>query len=83
MKLYVGNLVYNMTESELKDLFSPFGEVVSVRIMTDQYTRGSLNFGYVKMSNSVEGLTAMEMLNGEPINNRHIVVKSVESAKIN
>lgn len=83
MKLYVGNLVYNMTESELKDLFSPFGEVVSARIMTDQYTRNSLNFGYVKMSDAAEGLEAMEMLNGEPINNRHIVVKAVQSAKIN
>jgi RNA recognition motif-containing protein len=83
MKLYVGNLVYNMTESELKDLFSPFGEVVSARIMTDQYTRNSLNFGYVKMSDPAEGLQAMAMLNGEPINNRQIVVKTVQSAKIN
>jgi RNA recognition motif-containing protein len=83
MKLYVGNLEYNMTESELKDLFSPFGEVVSARIMTDQYTRNSLNFGYVKMSDPVEGLEAMEMLNGEAINDRQIVVKTVQSAKIN
>ena len=83
MKLYVGNLEYNMTESELKDLFSPFGEVVSARIMTDQYTRNSLNFGYVKMSDQVEGLEAMEMLNGEAINDRQIVVKTVQSAKIN
>jgi len=51
--------------------------------MTDQYTRNSLNFGYVKMSDPVEGLEAMEMLNGEAINDRQIVVKTVQSAKIN
>jgi RNA recognition motif-containing protein len=80
MKLYVGNLVYNMTESELKELFSPYGKVVSARIMTDHYTRGSLNFGYVKMSNPIEGMTAMEMLNGEPINDRNLVVKAAHSS---
>lgn len=80
MKLYVGNLVYNMTESQLKDLFVPYGEVMGARIMTDQYTRQSLNFGYVKMSNSADGQTAMEMLNGENVNDRFIVVKAAHSA---
>jgi RNA recognition motif-containing protein len=76
MKLYVGNLIYNMTEAQLKDLFSPYGEVVSARIMTDQYTRQSLNFGYVKMSNASDGQTAMDMLHGEAVNDRHLVVKA-------
>ena len=79
MKLYVGNLVYNMTESQLKDLFSPYGEVESARIMTDQYTRGSLNFGYVQMSNQSDGQTAMEMLNGKTVNDRFIEVKAAPS----
>ena len=83
MKLYVGNLIYNMTDSELKDLFKPYGKVVSARIMTDQYTRGSLNFGYVKMSKSSDGQAAMEMLNGKNINDRFIEVKPVQTAKIN
>jgi len=80
MKLYVGNLVYNMTESQLKELFTPYGEVVSARIMTDQYTRGSLNFGYVKMSNPSDGHIAMERLNGETVNDRFLVVKAAHSA---
>ena len=80
MKLYVGNLVYNMTDSQLKELFKPYGEVVSARIMTDQYTRGSLNFGYVKMSNPSDGHIAMERLNGETVNDRFLVVKAAHSA---
>ena len=83
MKLYVGNLVYNMTEAQLKELFKPFGKVESARIMTDQYTRQSLNFGYVKMSKSDEGLTAMKELNGMTVNDRFIEVKPVQFAKIN
>ena len=83
MKLYVGNLVYNMTEAQLEELFKPFGKVVSARIMTDQYTRNSLNFGYVKMSKLAEGETAMEMLNGQTVNDRFIEVKPVQTAKIN
>ena len=80
MKLYVGNLIYNMTDSQLKDLFEPYGKVVSARIMTDQYTRGSLNFGYVKMSKSSDGQAAMDMLDGKPVNDRFIVVKAAPSA---
>ena len=80
MKLYVGNLIYNMTDSQLKDLFEPYGKVVSARIMTDQYTRGSLNFGYVKMSKSSDGQAAMDMLDGKPVNDRFIVVKAAHSA---
>ena len=80
MKLYVGNLVYNMTDSQLKELFTPYGDVVDARIMTDQYTRGSLNFGYVKMSNPSDGQIAMDMLNGETVNDRFLIVKAAPSA---
>ena len=72
--------MYNMTESQLKDLFKPYGKVESVMIMTDQYTRGSLNFGYVKMSKSSDGKAAMEMLDGKTVNDRFIVVKTARSA---
>jgi RNA recognition motif-containing protein len=75
MKLYVGNLVYNMTESELHDLFSACGPVVSVRIITDHFTRQSKNFGYVEMSTPGDSLRAVEQLNGKQINNRNLVVR--------
>lgn len=75
MKMYVGNLIYNMTEKELKNLFSPFGEVLSSRIVTDHYTRQSKNMGYVEMAVNEEGNQAVKELNGKKINNRSIVVR--------
>ena len=75
MKMYVGNLIYNMTEMELKDLFSPFGEVLSSHIITDQYTRQSKNMGYVEMAVREEGKKAMKKLNGAEINDRSLIVR--------
>ena len=75
MKMYVGNLLYNMTEKELKNLFSPFGKVLSSRIIIDQYTRQSKNMGYVVMAVKEEGKQALKELNGKKINNKRIVVK--------
>ena len=77
MKMYVGNLIYNMTEKELKHLFSPFGEVLSSHIITDQYTRQSKNMGYVEMAVKEEGKKALAELNGKKINDRFIVVRKV------
>jgi RNA recognition motif-containing protein len=75
MKMYVGNLIYNMTENELKNLFSPFGEVLSSLIIKDQYTRQSKNMGYVKMAVYEEGQKAVEELNGKEIYNRNLIVR--------
>ena len=75
MKMYVGNLIYNMTERELKNLFSPFGEVLSSLIITDQYTRQSKNIGYVKMAIHEEAKIAERELNGKKINDRYLVVR--------
>ena len=75
MKMYVGNLIYSMTEKELKNLFTPFGEVLYSRIITDHYTRQSKNIGYVKMAVKEEGKTAAEELNGKNINDRNIIVR--------
>ena len=75
MKMYVGNLRYNMTEKELENLFTPFGEVLYSRIITDQYTRQSKNMGYVKMAVKEEGKTALEELNGKTVNNNILIVR--------
>ena len=75
MKMYVGNLTYNMTEKELENLFIPFGEVLYSRIITDQYTRQSKNIGYVKMAIKEEGKKAVKELDGKIINNRILIVR--------
>jgi RNA recognition motif-containing protein len=74
MKLYVGNLSYQLTEDELNELFAPFGTVESVKIITDRETGQSRGFGFVEMSSQEEGENAMNELNGKEIESRALVV---------
>ncbi len=75
MELYVGNLIYTMTDSDLRTLFSSHGSVVSARIINDHFTRQSKCFGYVEMLNRDDGHQALKTLDGKNINNRPLVVK--------
>lgn len=79
MKLYVGNLAYNVVESELGELFSSFGHVEHVRIIKDHVTRQSKNFGYVIMRTREGGCQAMESMNSIMINNRNLVIREARS----
>ena len=79
MELYVGNLIYTMTDSELRTLFSSHGAVVSARIINDHFTRQSKCFGYVKMLHSKDGSQAMKTLHGKNINDRLLIVKEARS----
>lgn len=74
MKLYVGNLSYDISEIELKELFAPFGEVESVKIITDQYTGKGKGFGFIEMSTRSEGEQAISELNGREVKNRKLTV---------
>lgn len=75
MKLYVSNIMYNMTELELKNLFSPFGTVLTTHIVTDHYTRQSKNIAYVEMALADDCDRAIANLNGRKINSRRMEVK--------
>jgi RNA recognition motif-containing protein len=75
MNIYVGNLSWSMTEQDLLDLFTPYGEVASAKIVTDKFNNNrSKGFGFVEMSNDSEGQAAIEALNGTEISGRNIVV---------
>ena len=74
MNLYVGNLSYSTNESELKDLFTSYGEVESVKIITDRYSGQSKGFGFVEMSSRSEGEKAIAELNGIDFGGRQIKV---------
>ncbi|MBV4358125.1 RNA recognition motif domain-containing protein [Pinibacter aurantiacus] len=75
MNIYVGNLSWSMTEQDLLDLFTPYGEVASAKIVTDKFNNNrSKGFGFVEMSNDTEGQAAIEALNGTEISGRNIVV---------
>lgn len=73
MKLYVGSLPYNISESELTSLCAPFGEVVSVKLIMDQFSGQAKGFGFVEMATRSEGHKVMEGLNGKEYKNRTLV----------
>jgi RNA recognition motif-containing protein len=75
MNIYVGNLSWTMTEQDLADLFTPFGEVVSSKIVTDKFNGNrSKGFGFVEMTDDEAGRTAISQLNESDIMGRKIVV---------
>lgn len=77
MKLYVGNLSYATTDATLNELFSPFGQVESARVITDRDSGTSKGFGFVEMSNS-DASKAMGALNGREIDGRAIRVNEAK-----
>lgn len=74
MNIYVGNLSYGVTEESLKVRFGEFGEVSSVKIITDKFTGKSKGFGFVEMDDETAGKQAIEDLNGQVFENRNMVV---------
>ncbi len=74
MNIFVGNLAYEVTEDDLREEFSSFGEVTSVTIMKDKYTGQSRGFGFVEMPVLSEGQAAINGLNGKLLQNRQINV---------
>ncbi|KAK1423820.1 hypothetical protein QVD17_19129 [Tagetes erecta] len=70
--LYVGDLEWNVTDSQLYDLFNQLGQVVSVRVCRDLSTRRSLGYGYVNYANPQDAARALEVLNFTPLNGKAI-----------
>ena len=74
MNIYVANISFRASEGQLKDLFQQFGEVSSVKIVTDRETGRSRGFGFIEMPNDSEGATAIAQLNGVEFSERNLVV---------
>jgi len=74
MNIYVGNLSYGMSEDELRDAFAAYGDVASVKILTDRETGRSRGFGFVEMPNQSEGESAITQLNGKDLGGRALRV---------
>lgn len=64
MNIYVGNLSYNATDSDLRQAFEAYGTVSSCSVIEDRETGRSRGFGFVEMPNAAEGKAAIEALNG-------------------
>ncbi len=74
MNIYVGNLSWNLKDQDLANLFTPFGEVTSAKIVMDKFTQRSKGFGFVEMKTDEEAQAAIEKLNGSEVDGRNLVV---------
>ena len=75
MNMYVGNLRYNVKESDLRQVMEEYGVVESVKLITDRETRRSKGFAFVEMPESSEASNAIKELNGAEYAGRPMVVK--------
>jgi RNA recognition motif-containing protein len=74
MKLYVGNLPYNTSEDDLRTLFSQYGNVESVAVITDRDTGRSKGFGFVEFPDDSEAKNAIQALSGQQYGGRALTV---------
>lgn len=75
MNMYIGNLSYNVRESDLRDVMEEFGTVDSVKLIIDRDTRRSKGFAFVEMPEDSEAQNAIRDLNGATYEGRQMVVK--------
>ena len=73
-KLYVGNLAYGVTDSDLQTMFAPFGTVQSAQVIMDRDTGRSKGFGFVEMGSDQEAQAAIAALNGKEVDGRSLTV---------
>jgi cold-inducible RNA-binding protein len=74
VKIYVGNLSFDVNEEELREEFASFGKVESVNIITDKYSGRPKGFGFVEMPSVSEGQAAITALNGKTLKDRTLTV---------
>ncbi|MFZ3201850.1 MAG: RNA-binding protein [Candidatus Acidiferrales bacterium] len=72
--LFVGNMNFQTTESDLRALFEPFGQVARVHIATDRETGRSRGFAFVEMPNDADAAKAMAGLDGKDVGGRNLKV---------
>src|ERR1700676_2654133 len=77
-KLYVGNLTYNVNETDLEALFTPFGTVQSAQVIVDRDTNRSKGFGFVEMDTDAQAQAAIQGLNGNEHDGRNLTVNEAK-----
>ena len=78
MNIYVGNLAYGVTQDELREAFSAYGQVESANLITDKFTGESKGFGFVEMPNNSEADAAIKALNETPLKGRNMKVNQAK-----
>jgi len=74
MNIYVSNLSFNVQDEDLKEFFTPYGEVTSAKIITDKFTGKSRGFGFVEMADEEASKKAIAELNDASVDGRSIKV---------
>ena len=82
MNMYIGNLSYNVRESDLRDVMEEFGTVDSVKLIIDRDTRRSKGFAFVEMPEDSEAQNAIRDLNGATYEGRQMVVKEIKFTEL-
>jgi RNA recognition motif-containing protein len=77
-KLYVGNLAYGVSDTDLENMFTPHGTVQSAQVIMDRDTGRSKGFGFVEMGNSNEATAAIAALNGKEVGGRKLTVNEAK-----
>jgi RNA recognition motif-containing protein len=77
-RLYVGNLAYGVSSSDLQELLAEHGTVESAEVVSDRATGQSKGFGFVEMANESEANAAIEALNGQPFQGRSLTVNEAK-----
>ena len=72
--LYVGNMSFNTTESDLRAIFEPLGEITRINVVTDRDTGQARGFAFVEMSNDEEAAKAIGAVNGKELDGRALNV---------
>ncbi|TDO04745.1 RNA recognition motif-containing protein [Sunxiuqinia elliptica] len=84
MNIFVGNLNYAITEDDMREIFEEYGELSSVKLITDKFTGRSKGFGFVEMPDAEQAKKAIEELNGADVEGRTMVVnESIEKKRDN
>jgi RNA recognition motif-containing protein len=78
MRIYVGNLKYAITDDELREMFSEFGEVASADVIKDKFSGQSKGFGFVDMPNDDEAGDAIQALNDSMQDGRKLTVNEAK-----
>src|SRR5437879_1243225 len=74
MNIYVSNLSFNVQDEDLREFFTPYGEVTSAKVITDKFTGKSRGFGFVEMSDDEAAKKAISELDNSTVDNRTIKV---------
>lgn len=78
INIYVGNLSFNSTEDQLRQMFEAYGAVTSAKIITDQFTGRSKGFGFIEMDDRDAGMKAIKELDSTELGGRNLKVNEAK-----